>query len=131
MHLTPWQSWHGIVNHSTSPHWWQVERATSRGNLSSLYGSVSHRLLALLVVLACVSWAAPRHVGAAPPDAGAASGHEVIKWNQLLRQILRIPGAQPPTIHPSRSVSMLHIALFDAVNSIEQSFTPYFIEVRA
>jgi hypothetical protein len=49
----------------------------------------------------------------------------------MLRQILHIPGAQPPTIHPSRSFSMLHIAVFDAVNSIERSFTPYFTKVRA
>ena len=132
MRLTPWQSWHGVVNHSTSPHRWQIERATSRGNLSSLYGSASYRLLALLVILACMSWIGPRHVSAAPPDDGAESAHEVIKWNQLLRlQILRIPGAQPPTISPGRSLAMLHIALFDAVNSIERSFTPYFIEVQA
>jgi hypothetical protein len=49
----------------------------------------------------------------------------------MLRQILRIPGAQPPTIHASRSFAMLHIAMFDAVNSIAQSFTPYFIAVPA
>jgi hypothetical protein len=49
----------------------------------------------------------------------------------MLRQILRIPGAQPPTIHAARSFAMLHIAIFDAVNSIERSFTRYFIEVRA
>jgi len=78
-----------------------------------------------------LSWTAPRHVAAATPDAGAASGHEVIKWNQLLRQILRIPGAQPPTISGGRSFAVLHIAFFDAVNAIERSFTPYFIKVRA
>jgi hypothetical protein len=64
-------------------------------------------------------------------DDGAASGQEVIKWNQLLRQILLIPGAQPPTIFGTRSLAMLHIAIFDAVNSIERSFTPYFIAVQA
>jgi hypothetical protein len=85
----------------------------------------------LLVVLACVSWTLPRHVSAAILDDGAASGHEVVKWNQLLRQILRIPGAQPPTIAGTRSLAMLHIAIFDAVNSIERAFTPYFIEVSA
>jgi hypothetical protein len=84
-----------------------------------------------MVVLTCVSWTAPRHVSAATLDDGAASAHEIINWNQTLRQILRIPGAQPPTIHPSRSFAMLHIAIFDAVNSIERSFTPYFIKVRA
>jgi hypothetical protein len=131
MRFTRWQSWHGIFNHITSSHVWRVERATSRGNPSSPHRGVSFQLLALLVVLACMSWTAPRHVAATPPDDGAASGHEVIKWNEILRQILRIPGAQPPTIGGGRSFAMLHIAIFDAVNSIERAFTPYFIKVRA
>jgi hypothetical protein len=78
-----------------------------------------------------LSWTTPQHVSAATLDDEAASGHEVIKWNQTLRQIVRIPGAQPPTISSGRSFAMLHIAIFDAVNSIERAFTPYFIKVRA
>jgi hypothetical protein len=131
MRLTQWQSWHGSCNHIVSPHLRRVERATPRVSTSSPHRGVSCRLLVLLVVLACMSWTAPRHVSAAPPDDGGASGHEVITWNQLLRQIVLIPGAQPPTIPGTRSLAMLHIAIFDAVNSIEQSFTPYFIKVRA
>jgi hypothetical protein len=131
MHLKQWQSWHGIFNHITSPHVWRVERVTPWVSTSSPNRGVSFRLLALIVVLACLNWTAPRHVSAATPDDGAASAHEVIKWNQLLRQIVLIPGAQPPTIPSTRSLAMLHIALFDAVNAIEQSFTPYFIEVWA
>jgi PAP2 superfamily len=131
MRLTQWQSWHGIFNHIVSPHLRRVERATPRVSPSSPDGGVSFRLLALIVVLACLSWTAPRHASAAAVDNGAASGQEVIKWNQLLRQIVLIPGAQPPTIPSTRSLAMLHIAIFDAVNSIERSFTPYFIEVQA
>src|SRR4029453_15235722 len=78
MRLTPWQSWHGIVNHSTSPHWRQAGRATPGGNLPSLYATASCRLLGLLVILACMSWIGPRHVSAAPSSGGAASAHEVI-----------------------------------------------------
>jgi hypothetical protein len=130
MRLTQWQSWHGIFNHIASPHLRRVELATPLSP-SSPHRAVPFRFLALLVVLACVSWTLPRHVSAAILDDGAASGHEVVKWNQLLRQILRIPGAQPPTIAGTRSLAMLHIAIFDAVNSIERAFTPYFIEVSA
>src|SRR5262245_55784161 len=136
MRLTHWQSWHGIFNHIVSPHLQRVERATSRVSSSSPHRGASFRLLTLMVILVCLSGAAPRHVSAAQPsgtaDNGATSGQEVIKWNQLLRlQILRIPGAQPPTISPGRSLAMLHIAIFDAVNSIARSFTPYFIAVQA
>ena len=135
MRLTRWQSWHGIFNHVTSPHVWRVERATFWVSTSSPNRGVSFRLLTLMVILACLSGTAPRCVSAAPPSGtagnGATSGQEVIKWNQLLRQILRIPGAQPPTISGARSSAMLHIVVFDAVNSIERAFTPYFIEVAA
>jgi PAP2 superfamily len=131
MHLTPWPSGHGSFNHITSPHVWRVALAMPWVSPSSPHRGIGYRLLALLVVLTCLSWTAPRHIAAAPPDDEAVSGHEVIKWNQLLRQILRIPGAQPPTISGGRSLAMLHIAIFDAVNSIERSFTPYFIKVRA
>ena len=131
MRLTPWQSWHGLFQHLTFPHVRRVVHTTLRVSPSSPHRGVSYRLLALLVVATCVSWTAPRHVAAAAGDDSAASAHEVIKWNQLLRQIVLIPGAQPPTIPSTRSLAMLHIALFDAVNAIAQSFTPYFIAVPA
>src|SRR5215510_12834195 len=72
MRLTHWQSWHGIFNHSTSPRLWRVERATPRVSTSSPDGGVSCRLLALLVVLACLGWIGPQHVSAATTDDGAA-----------------------------------------------------------
>jgi len=135
MRLTRWQSWHGIFNHVTSPHVYRVERATPWVSTSSPNRGVGFPLLTLMVILACLSGTAPRCVSAAPPSGtaadGATSGQEVIKWNQMLRQILRIPGAQPPTISGARSSAMMHIAIFDAVNSIERSFTPYFINVGA
>ena len=44
----------------------------------------------------------------------------VVQWNQNLLLILRAPGAQPATIHPTRSFAILHAANYDAVNSIER-----------
>jgi len=53
-------------------------------------------------------------VGAAP--AAAHSGPDpVITWNRTLLSIVRTPGAQPPTVHPTRSFAMLHAAVADAV----------------
>src|SRR5215510_11618237 len=71
MRLTPWQSWHGLFTHITSPHLRWVERATLRVSLSSPHRGVSCRLLALLVIVACVSWTAPRHLTAAAVNDGA------------------------------------------------------------
>jgi len=49
----------------------------------------------------------------------------VIEWNRTLLRIVRTPGAQPPTIHSTRSFAILHAAVFDAVNNIVGGFTPY------
>ncbi len=54
----------------------------------------------------------------------------ILQWNRVLGQTLQIPNAQPPTILPVRSFAMMHLAMFDAVNSIDRSYTPYLTEVR-
>lgn len=37
----------------------------------------------------------------------------VIQWNRTLLQILRTPGAQPKTVHPTRSLAIMHVAIYD------------------
>ena len=50
----------------------------------------------------------------------------VVQWNRNLLAIVRTPGAQPATIHPTRSFAMLHAAIYDAVNAIAgYPFEPY------
>jgi predicted short-subunit dehydrogenase-like oxidoreductase (DUF2520 family) len=49
-----------------------------------------------------------------------ASGALVIAWNKELLKIVLTPGAQPATIHPTRSYAILHAAIYDAVVSIIQ-----------
>ena len=36
-----------------------------------------------------------------------------------------MPGAQPATIHPTRSFAILHAAIYDAVNAIDQTHESY------
>ena len=57
----------------------------------------------------------------------ADSANPVIEWNKTLLTIVRTPGAQPPTIHSTRNFAMLHVAMFDAVNDIRGSFSPYLV----
>jgi hypothetical protein len=59
------------------------------------------------------------------------SGQPVIDWNRILLSILRTPGAQPATIHPTRSMAILHAAIFDAVEAIDGSHRPYRIFIPA
>ena len=54
----------------------------------------------------------------------------ILQWNRVLTETIRTPGAHPSaTIFPVRSYAMMHAAMFDAVNSIDGTYTPYLIEV--
>src|SRR5713101_4028890 len=53
----------------------------------------------------------------------------VIEWNRTLLVIVRTPGAQPPTIHSTRSFAILHAAVYDAVNNIDGNFNPYLVRL--
>ncbi len=53
------------------------------------------------------------------------SGQLVADWNRELIKIEQTPGAQPGTVHPTRSYALLQTALYDAVVSITQADDPY------
>lgn len=63
------------------------------------------------------------------PDANPPGENVVLQWNRVLQETVRTPGQQPATIFPVRSFAMMHAAIFDAVNSIEGSYTPYLTDV--
>jgi hypothetical protein len=63
--------------------------------------------------------------------AGGASGAIVVAWNQELLHIVQTPGAQPATIHPTRSFAILHAAIYDSVVSITKQDPPYLVSVKA
>jgi PAP2 superfamily len=85
---------------------------------SSSFQTVSRRLartavaaVALSVVLA---FAAPR---------GAAAANEVADWN-VLGIDAAVAGGQNP-IHVSRTITMMHLAVHDALNAIDRRYEPY------
>jgi hypothetical protein len=54
----------------------------------------------------------------------------ILQWNRVLFQTVTTPGVHPSaTIFPVRSSAMMHAAMFDAVNSIDGSYTPYLTDV--
>jgi hypothetical protein len=68
--------------------------------------------------------------GSRIPDASPSqSVNQVVQWNRNLLVIVRTPGAQPATIHPTRSFAMMHAAIYDAVNAIDGTHKPYLIRV--
>jgi hypothetical protein len=53
----------------------------------------------------------------------------VVQWNRTLLIIVRTPGAQPATVHPTRSFAIMHAAIYDAVNAIDRTHTPYSVRL--
>ena len=53
----------------------------------------------------------------------------ILQWNRVLLNTLLTPGQHPPTIMQVRSYAIMHAAMFDAVNSIDGTYTPYLTEV--
>src|SRR6187402_1614375 len=62
--------------------------------------------------------------GASP--AFANNPNVVVQWNEILQTLF--PGTGPGL--QLRALPMMHIAMFDAINSIEGTYTPYLTRVR-
>ena len=54
-----------------------------------------------------------------------AGPDQVLEWNQNLLQLIQVPGAQPGSIHPTRTLAITELAVYDAVNAIDRRDTPY------
>ena len=81
-------------------------------------------------VIACaVSCAALTVQAIGAPISTAPSTDPVIQWNRSLLTIVRTPGAQPATIHPTRSFAILHAAIYDAVNAIDRTHESYAVRL--
>ena len=62
-------------------------------------------------------------------DSAAGSVDEVTQWNKTLLTIVRTPGAQPATVHPTRGFAIMHAAIYDAVNAIDATHKPYLVRM--
>lgn len=89
-----------------------------------------------LVSLMCLSVCV---LSAATSDAATGNANQlaqpsttvnvVIQWNRNLLVIVRTPGAQPATVHPTRSFAIMHAAIYDAVNAIDRTHAPYLVRL--
>ena len=83
-----------------------------------------------LLAHVATSYSAPatvKHQG--PQDSSAQQVNPVVQWNRALLVIVRTPGAQPATVHPTRSFAIMHAAIFDAVNAIDRKHRPYLVRL--
>src|SRR6266516_2662515 len=67
----------------------------------------------------------------AAANGSSGSGAIVIAWNKELLKIVKTPGAQPATVHPTLSYAILHAAIYDAVVSITRDAPAYVFSVNA
>src|SRR5438105_8753716 len=57
------------------------------------------------------------------------SGDMVLRWNSALLAAVRTAGQSP--VAASRTMAIVQAAVYDAVNSIDQSYTPYLAIIPA
>src|SRR5437879_8575133 len=85
---------------------------------------MSKTLIAFAVLSASFLGPACSSYGASPQTAGSSSAQSVnpvVQWNRTLLSVVRTPGAQSPTVHPTRSFAIVHAAIYDAVNAIDRT----------
>jgi hypothetical protein len=70
-------------------------------------------------------------VAAFPARGQAQDADVVIEWNRLAQTAIAAPGALPPTVFFTHPYALVHVAIFDAMNSIDRTYTPIGVEVDA
>jgi hypothetical protein len=87
-----------------------------------------------IIAVACFLLAAALPAaGIAAPSVGtaaAAAADPVVQWNRFLLDLQATPGVQPPTVHQTYELAILHAAIYDGVVSIDRSATPYLTTVH-
>src|SRR6202162_4977005 len=86
------------------------------------------RLLRTIVALTLTCASLRAGVAAQQGNASPPVNH-VVQWNRNLLVIVRAPGAQPATIHPTRSFAIMHAAIYDAVNAIDGTHKTYLVRL--
>jgi hypothetical protein len=83
-----------------------------------------------LLLQSCVpSGAAAKAKRQGPQDSSDQQVNPVVQWNRTLLVIVRTPGAQSATVHPTRSFAIMHAAIYDAVNAIGRKHQPYLVRL--
>src|SRR6266581_3224050 len=88
------------------------------------------RIVTIFVLIcSCLQFASLANAATDEEQNSAQPVNAVVEWNRTLLAIVRTPGAQPSTIHSTRSFAILHAAIYDAVNNIEPRFSPYLVHL--
>jgi len=95
---------------------------------------MAKNLMSLMLFCVSISIFGTSTYGTSLDEGGQSSTakpiNPVVSWNATLLTIVRTPGAQPKTVHPTRSFAIMHAAIYDAVNSIDRTHEPYLVRLR-
>src|SRR5438552_11794866 len=87
------------------------------------------RIVTIFVLIcSCLQFASLANAATDEQQNSAQPVNAVIEWNRTLLAIVRTPGAQPATVHSTRSFAIMHAAMYDAVNAIDGTHTPYVVD---
>jgi hypothetical protein len=81
--------------------------------------------IALMFVVVVICFGLSLRVTESAHASSSSQPDQVVQWNRTLIQVLQTPGAQPATVHPTRSMAIVHLAIYDAVNAIVGGHAPY------
>lgn len=79
------------------------------------------------VMIAAVSTAALPGQIPASPDQPCAKPDVVLLWNQVLLEAIKAEHTPPPTA--TRHMAIVHAAMYDAVNAVTQTHTPFYAKL--
>src|SRR5260370_19329306 len=86
-------------------------------------------LCAGLSILTLGSYASSNDEHQGANDSSVQQVTAVVQWNRTLLVIVRTPGAQPATVHPTRSFAILHAAIYHAGNATDSPHRPYLVRL--
>ena len=93
--------------------------------------AISATLIASFATAAIASVRSPRHRhGTVRFHLASQTPDQVIQWNQELQKVLVAPGAQPASIHPTRTLAITQIAVYDAVIGILGGGHPRLVDLH-
>jgi hypothetical protein len=99
-------------------------------NLMKRVATSKHAKYLVILLLVCAGvLTRSRNAYASPQNTAAGPVNVVVQWNRTLLVIVRTPGAQPATVHPTRSFAIMHAAIYDAVNAIDGTHKPYLVRL--